>query len=184
MPRVHPLPEGEVEEKYEDDLNAQKSDSGDAWKSEEFIEGKSTVTEDEVISEQPEDTATNNSFCAKLSSMWCSVTNDPMSIVEEKYGITARRAKKLRMAFRSLDENGNGVISREELVVGMQTHTSCFEGDDEAIEAAMLADTDGNGMLDYEEFVVWIITVAVMQSNSNTKRPDPLLQIARQCGFE
>ena len=39
----------------------------------------------------------------------------------------------------------------------------------------------GDGLIDYEEFVTWLITVAYVQKH-NIKN-DPIMAIASRCGF-
>lgn len=160
----------------------------DLQKDEDDIKGSVQADAAEVGEEDPPEDASNQeyeaSFCSRITRMFCdnSGPKNTMQIVEDKYGIPLRRGKKLRQAFRQLDQNGNGYISREELVVGMQQFTGCFSDDDDAVDAAMLADTDGDGMLGYEEFVVWIVSVAILKPKSNSN--DPLLLVAKRCGFQ
>jgi len=61
----------------------------------------------------------------------------------------------LRMAFELFDKDGDGRISAEELLDAMTTITGTMAVE-EANELMKEADTDGNGFIDYKEFVAMI----------------------------
>lgn len=65
--------------------------------------------------------------------------------------------ERLLNTFRTYDENGDGYISEDELtrifvILGMS--------DEEARKVFQCADSDHNGVLDYEEFIDWICSSA------------------------
>ena len=88
-------------------------------------------------------------MCASIMDIFCgtpkqySENDKSMPAVEQRLGVTPKNVKALRSAFRTLDTNNNGSISREELIVGMMNTTNSFSNDDDAVDAVMLADTDG-----------------------------------------
>jgi hypothetical protein len=67
-------------------------------------------------------------------------------------------SKKMQVAFRKIDSNGDGVINREELrpVLAMlfQAKGGCSE--DKVEKIVNTVDTNGDGKIDYFEFVEWV----------------------------
>jgi len=66
--------------------------------------------------------------------------------------------EELKAAFRSADLDGNGLISKEELI---EVFKDCFDGWAEADFKELVASVDVNkdGALDYSEFLEWICAV-------------------------
>jgi len=102
--------------------------------------------------------------------------------VEADYHLSWRKAKQLRKAFRAIDENGNGSISKEELIVGMLAHTGAFLSDGDAAAAVALSDTNKDGLISYAEFISWLVTVSKRTDENNGH--DPLIRLARRMGYE
>lgn len=56
-------------------------------------------------------------------------------------------------AFKIFDKDGNGLITANELRDVVRVYGNVVMTDEEAEEMIMSADGDGNGEIDYEEFV-------------------------------
>eukprot|EP00362_Geleiidae_sp_MMETSP1317_P002440 CAMPEP_0201282566 /NCGR_PEP_ID=MMETSP1317-20130820/6014_1 /ASSEMBLY_ACC=CAM_ASM_000770 /TAXON_ID=187299 /ORGANISM="Undescribed Undescribed, Strain Undescribed" /LENGTH=65 /DNA_ID=CAMNT_0047595675 /DNA_START=1008 /DNA_END=1205 /DNA_ORIENTATION=+ len=59
----------------------------------------------------------------------------------------------MKQLFTALDENGDGVLSKEELLKGYQQHMSRQEAETEVERIFQEVDTDGSGAIDFTEFI-------------------------------
>lgn len=71
----------------------------------------------------------------------------------EKYGKEVKIEEQLRKAFKVFDKNGDGLISAKELKEVMMNLGEKMS-EDEVIDMIAEADLDGDGVIDYEEFIV------------------------------
>jgi len=82
---------------------------------------------------------------------------------------------ELQTAFNSLDANSDGVVSRDELFSAIESVVATMPPDpaaqvagrnwaDESAAAFDAIDVDGNGLLDYEEFVAMLSGLRVAPS--------------------
>jgi calcium-dependent protein kinase len=69
--------------------------------------------------------------------------------------LTSKEEKKdLEKIFKAMDADGNGELSREEVLAGYEEHFG-IPISEEAVDAMFKAvDIDGNGAIDYTEFVM------------------------------
>jgi calmodulin len=71
-----------------------------------------------------------------------------------QFGLTDDELEEIREIFSHYDRNGNGVIDRSEL--GSLFRALDEDMSDEEIEAGMQAiDDNGNGQVEFEEFLAW-----------------------------
>lgn len=71
---------------------------------------------------------------------------------------------ELQRAFKALDKNSDGKLSREELIEGYRT--TLGDSAEEEVEKIMkIADADGSGEIDYSEFVVATMDKRKLLSN-------------------
>ena len=66
-------------------------------------------------------------------------------------GLSGDQLEELKKAFAAIDANGDGVISKDELSTLLKGLGEDV-GDDVVTEMMNLADTDGDGKVNFEEF--------------------------------
>lgn len=76
--------------------------------------------------------------------------------------ISKSEKEKLGSVFKKLDKNGDGKLSREEILDGYEEHFGKFLNEDEIDQLFIDVDTDKSGFIDYSEFIV-----ASMSSKKN-----------------
>jgi calcium-dependent protein kinase len=82
--------------------------------------------------------------------------------------ISSQETKELRLLFKSLDANGDGKLSKEELMNGFQ---SGLEANQDFVAGIMeRVDTDKNGFIDLEEFLVAALNQKTLFSRENIKK--------------
>lgn len=82
----------------------------------------------------------------KLQQAVCTFMVSQMATKEEM--------EELQKAFSSIDKNGDGKLSREELLTGFTEIMGETAAGDEVERIMNLVDTDQNGWIDYSEFVM------------------------------
>lgn len=82
----------------------------------------------------------------KLQQAVCTFMVSQMATQEEM--------EELQKAFASLDKNGDGKLSKEELLTGFTEIMGAPAAEEEVVRIMKLVDTDENGWIDYSEFVM------------------------------
>jgi calcium-dependent protein kinase len=91
--------------------------------------------------------------------------------------MSAHETKGLREIFKSIDLNGDGKLSKEEIIKGFKIYDR-IDNRKEYIEIIMSqADTDGNGYIDYNEFIKATISHHKIYSLSNIKKAFDLFDL-------
>ena len=95
---------------------------------------------------------------------------DAVSVFISSQIITNQDSKEVREFFKRIDRNGDGKLSKEEMMDGF-CQVNGLENTEEYIERIMKeADTDGNGFIEYSEFLKACISEQVMYSRENMKK--------------
>ena len=81
--------------------------------------------------------------------------------------MTKEYEKEMTEAFRSLDSNGDGRLSREELLEGYKQHMPLEEAQKTVDSVLARVDADGNGFIDYSEFVLASTDYQLLLSQNN-----------------
>lgn len=76
--------------------------------------------------------------------------------------ISKSEKEKLGQTFKALDANGDGKLSKEEIMNGYEEHFGKFLNEDEIDSLFEAVDTDKSGFIEYSEFIV-----ATMSSKKN-----------------
>jgi len=83
-------------------------------------------------------------------------------LVESLKYLELEEAEELTILFNTIDINGDGYITREEMVIGLKRHGYKISD----VESRILienVDVDGNGLLDQNEFVVALLDMKTFQ---------------------
>lgn len=92
--------------------------------------------------------------------------------------MTSKEKENLTKIFVSMDKNGDGTLTKEELLEG---YTKLYGNKEKArIEVKTLlanADTDNNGTIDYSEFLLAAANKKELLSTANVKRAFDLFDI-------
>lgn len=67
--------------------------------------------------------------------------------------IPENQIERLRDAFIKIDKNGDGTLTKEELKQGVKAVEKCGLSEEDFELAMKLMDTNGNGVIDYTEFI-------------------------------
>ena len=73
----------------------------------------------------------------------------------------------LEKIFKSIDKDGDGHLSKEEILAGYEDHFGIPISDEEVDKMFLNIDVDGNGTIDYTEFVM--ATMNEKNQNNNDK---------------
>jgi len=80
------------------------------------------------------------------------------------------QTNQLRDVFRSLDRNGDGRLSKEELILAYQTHNSEEKTQEIVANVMKTVDVDKNGYIDYSEFIAASINFHTLISKTNLEQ--------------
>lgn len=78
--------------------------------------------------------------------------------------------KELREIFKSIDINGDGKLSKEEMINGFACHKEILNRDKYIEKIINDVDTDGNGYIDYNEFIKATVNRQKLYSKDNLKK--------------
>eukprot|EP00747_Dinoflagellata_sp_TGD_P217115 gnl/TRDRNA2_/TRDRNA2_89557_c0_seq1.p2 gnl/TRDRNA2_/TRDRNA2_89557_c0~~gnl/TRDRNA2_/TRDRNA2_89557_c0_seq1.p2 ORF type:complete len:116 (-),score=13.08 gnl/TRDRNA2_/TRDRNA2_89557_c0_seq1:436-783(-) len=107
---------------------------------------------------------------SELPSQNNQSSNSKKQIVREKSrlaraktgGVTGEKAERLAELFRRFDANGDGTISKTELITILNGNELSWYWSDDQISAVMAAvDVNHDGKLQYEEFVNWVYGIGL-----------------------
>jgi len=95
--------------------------------------------------------------------------------------MTKKEKENLTAIFLSLDKNGDGALTREELIEG---YTRLYGNTEQAqieVDSLMaVADVDNNGTIDYSEFLLAAGNKQKLISKTNVKQAFDLFDIVRE----
>jgi len=95
-------------------------------------------------------------------------------------GLGAPTHAKIAEAFKNFDEDGDGIISAEELRKVLY-RLDPFSWNDRKVDALLrAADTNGDGNIQYEEFVEWVLNGSPESKEIAARRTPPALTLPRQ----
>lgn len=84
--------------------------------------------------------------------------------------VNAQDTKELRELFKTIDNNGDGKLSKDEVKQGLGKLQG-VEASEEYIEKIMSeVDTDGNGFIEYDEFIKATLNENVLYSRGNMRK--------------
>lgn len=81
--------------------------------------------------------------------------------------VTHKEIKELKKVFQALDKNGDGRLSKEELMEGYKSTLGTFDLEQKIIEVISKVDSDGNGFVDYTEFIQATLHNEILTSTKN-----------------
>lgn len=87
--------------------------------------------------------------------------------------IPEKEIENVRKIFLKLDENGNGLISKEEMMIGLdylkkEVNLKLTQDDIDQIFTAM--DFDNSGFIDYTEFIASFIDCTIVKNDEFLKK--------------
>lgn len=94
---------------------------------------------------------------------------DAISVFISSQVLNHEDTKDLRELFKSMDENGDGKLSAEEMKKGFSQLSDVLDPDEYIEKIMKEVDTDGNGFIDYNEFLKATIDEKIMYSKVNLR---------------
>ena len=86
-----------------------------------------------------------------------------MAILAAAQYLTYEQIHGLRELFKSFDQNGDGLITLDELREGLAAQGGAAMGDAELSGVMARLDVDGSGALDYEEFLAATVNLQLLE---------------------
>lgn len=83
--------------------------------------------------------------------------------------ISIKDTKALREVFKKIDKNGDGRLSKQELIDEYKTHVDRVEAENLVDKIMIECDTDENGYIDYSEFLKATLDIKKILSAANLK---------------
>lgn len=83
--------------------------------------------------------------------------------------ISSEETKQAKEIFRALDENGDGKLSKQELIVGYSAIIGEVEAVNTVEKIMSHVDTDNNGFLEYSEFIKAVVDEKSIMTRKNIK---------------
>jgi calcium-dependent protein kinase len=81
--------------------------------------------------------------------------------------VTHKEIKELKKVFQALDKNGDGRLSKEELMEGYKSTLGALDLEKKIIDVISKVDSDGNGFVDYTEFIQATLHNEILTSTKN-----------------
>jgi calcium-dependent protein kinase len=88
---------------------------------------------------------------------------------------------QLEKIFRDLDENGDGMLSKEELLNGYEKSFGVPINEEEVDKMFSAIDTDGSGTIDYTEFVVATVNEKSLITNDKLQAAFKMFDKVKKC---
>jgi calcium-dependent protein kinase len=80
--------------------------------------------------------------------------------------LSKNEKEQIDRVFKAMDKNGDGVLTKEEIKNGYAEYFGRTLGDNEVDEMFKNVDVDGNGSIDYSEFIVATMNEKHLLSNN------------------
>jgi len=80
--------------------------------------------------------------------------------------LSKNEKEQIDKVFRAMDENGDGVLTKDEIKKGYQDYFGRALSDQEIDEMFAKVDSDNNGSIDYSEFIVATMNEKNLLSNN------------------
>ena len=95
--------------------------------------------------------------------------------------MASKEKDELKVIFTSLDKNGDGMLTQDELLEGYTRLYGCQERAKAEVSYLMEnADADNNGTLDYSEFLLAMANKKKLLSKSNVKQAFDVFDTVRK----
>ena len=91
--------------------------------------------------------------------------------------ISLQETKEIREIFKSIDANGDGKLSKEEMIAGFNFNSQIDDRENYIERIMKQVDTDGNGYIDYNEFIKATISEKTLYSRENMKKAFDLFDL-------
>lgn len=106
-----------------------------------------------------------------------SKLKDAISVFITSQVITTHDTKELRELFKTIDANGDGKLSKEEIKDGLKMYQGIDAPDEYVDKIICEVDTDGDGYVDYDEFIKATLNENVIYSKGNLKKAFDLFDL-------